>query len=114
LGGWRAHAGLAVVNHDPGAWARNGRSGGTSRRDWQSVAFGNRPTIPTRYVCSWEADEQKPEDVWSDFVQRTNSAAAQYIREFVWDSNDKAHERFEPYFNFDLVQRVTHVLARSC
>ncbi len=61
------------------------------------------PTIPTPYVYSWEAEEQKPEEVWSDFVLRANSAAAQYIREFVWGSNDKAHEGFEPYFNFDLV-----------
>jgi len=61
------------------------------------------PTIPTPYVYSWEGEDQEAEEGWSDFLQRVNGAAAEYIRQFAWDPKDKSHEGVEPYFNLDVV-----------
>ncbi len=61
------------------------------------------PTIPTPYVYSWEAEEKEPGQGWSDFVQRVNTDAVEYVRDFAWDPEDKSHGGREPYFNLDVV-----------
>lgn len=70
---------------------------------WVSTSPG--PTIPMPYVYTSDAKEQGPTENWKEFVERANEAAAEFIRDFSWAPEDKAHQGLSPYFNFDVVQR---------
>jgi hypothetical protein len=67
------------------------------------IATAPSPTIPTPYVYTWEAEDKDAREAWEDYVQRVNSAAADYIRGFCWDPKDSGKHGLEPHFNLDVV-----------
>ncbi len=59
------------------------------------------PRIPTPFIYTFETRQHDGED-WEQFVERTNAAAADYVRAFEWDRRDDRHLESMPYFNLTL------------
>lgn len=59
------------------------------------------PTVPTPFIYTFET-EQLDGEMWVQFVRRANHSAADYIRDFDWDTGDTKHHSLEPYFNLTL------------
>lgn len=58
------------------------------------------PTIPTPFIYTWEAEEKKEFETWTEFARRVNKQAREYIDKFEWDEADNEHQNLIPYFNF--------------
>jgi hypothetical protein len=56
------------------------------------------PTIPTPIIYTFEPKPIKGEPE-AQFDKRANQEAAEYVRSFKWDRDDKAHHGIEPFFN---------------
>lgn len=59
------------------------------------------PTIPMPFFYSYDSEPKENEE-WIEFVKRANAGAAQYVKEFDWDSEDHKHHSQQPYFNLTL------------
>ncbi len=56
------------------------------------------PTIPTPFIYTFEPKYAAGEP-HSEFIARANREAAEYVRSFAWDSEDRAHHGIEAFFN---------------
>src|SRR5215470_5002937 len=64
---------------------------------WLATEVG--PTIPTPVIYGWEGDSRRPPESWTQYVQRVNARAGDYIAAFAWHPQDGKHRLDVPYFN---------------
>ena len=62
------------------------------------------PTIPTPIIYNWEAEARQESEAWTQFAERVNQLAKEYVDSFEWDEEDVSHKSLTPYFNLTLCQ----------
>jgi hypothetical protein len=60
------------------------------------------PTLPPPNLYAWGTEPLRQNEVWTEYVKRTNERAKEFVVGFFWKFDEESRYRLPPFFNLTI------------